>query len=434
MPRYRIREVMVPDGRREPAWSIPYCTWKFGTWKFGTWKFRTWKFAPFPGRNAVCKAMQCRFAAMVTPNLAAVNFQAEPLSRYDRSRRRPDRYGRKCLGVARQAAVHARFVPRLRKFMPRLGIVPRLTLIGVLSIFAAVAVAIWASVKITEGEMYRRAQINLSINLKLLDSILSGYGAPSRKGDELYFGSTLINGNFEPVDRVKAVAGGTATVFLGDQRVTTNVMKPDGSRAVGTKLAPGAAYDSVFNQHQTYRGEANILGETYLTIYEPIVSGGNVLGIAYVGVKKAEFFDVLQSLVMTNLELGAGTVLFGGLIMFVLVRRVFAPIGAIRRELVAMAETTTQQGLDARTLATLDNLLDELRRTLYGRGEPRREGNTLLFGDAPRQQRPGAGRRHRRAKRHAGHGFHGRRARHHERTRGGWIARHRHQACGRSGP
>jgi hypothetical protein len=24
MPRYRIREVMVPDGRREPAWSIPY--------------------------------------------------------------------------------------------------------------------------------------------------------------------------------------------------------------------------------------------------------------------------------------------------------------------------------------------------------------------------------------------------------------------------
>jgi hypothetical protein len=24
MPRYRIREVMVPDSRREPAWSIPY--------------------------------------------------------------------------------------------------------------------------------------------------------------------------------------------------------------------------------------------------------------------------------------------------------------------------------------------------------------------------------------------------------------------------
>jgi methyl-accepting chemotaxis protein len=272
---------------------------------------------------------------------------------------------------------------RLRKLVPRLGIVPRLTLIGVLSIFAAVAVSIWTSVKITEGEMYRRAQINLSINIKLLDSILTGYGAPSRKGDELYFGTTLINGNFEPVDRVKAVAGGTATVFLGDQRVATNVMKPDGSRAVGTKLAAGPAYDSVFTQRQTYHGEANILGEVYLTIYEPIVSGDSVVGIAYVGVKKADFFDVLQSLMATNLILGAATILAGGLIMYFLVRRVFAPIGAVKRELVMMAETTTQQELDARTLANLDNLLDELRRTLYSRGEPRREGNTLFFGDIP---------------------------------------------------
>ena len=57
--------------------------------------------------------------------------------------------------------------------MPRLGIVPRLTLIGVLSILAAVAVSIWISVKITEAEMYRRAQASLSINIKLLDSVLA---------------------------------------------------------------------------------------------------------------------------------------------------------------------------------------------------------------------------------------------------------------------
>ena len=94
----------------------------------------------------------------------------------------------------------------------------------------------------------------------------------------------------------------------------------------------------MFSQHQTYRGEANILGETYLTIYEPILSGGEVIGIAYVGVKKAEFFDVLQSLVTMNPELGAGAILLGGLMYFLLVRRIFAPIGAIRRELVEMAD------------------------------------------------------------------------------------------------
>jgi len=272
---------------------------------------------------------------------------------------------------------------RLSRFVPRLGIVPRLTLIGVLSIFAAVALSIWISVKITEAEMYRRAQTNLAINIKLLDSVLADLGAPSRKGDRLYFGSTLINGNFQPVDRVKAVAGGTATVFLGDQRVTTNVMKPDGSRAVGTKLAPGPAFDSVFTRHETYRGEANILGETYLTIYEPIVSGSEVVGIAYVGVKKTDFFGVLQNLLTTNIELGLLAVLAGGLIMFILVRRVFAPIGGVKRELVTMAKTTTQQELDARTLAILDVDLDELRETLYRRGEPRRESDLFFFGDKP---------------------------------------------------
>ncbi len=290
------------------------------------------------------------------------------------------------LAVAQTATGENSSAPEARvrfiaRFLPRFGIVPRLTLIGVLSIFAAVAASIWASVKITEGEMYRRAQTNLSINIKLLDSILAGYGAPSRQGDQLYFGSTLINGNFEPVDRVKAVAGGTATIFLADQRVTTNVMKPDGSRAVGTKLAAGPAYNSVFTRHETYRGEANILGETYVTIYEPIVGDGGIIGIAYVGVKKAEFFDVLQNLLMTNLELGAATVLIGGLIMFILVRRVLAPIGAVKRQLVAMASATTQQELDARTLAVLDVDLDELRQTLYGRGEPRREDDMFFFGD-----------------------------------------------------
>jgi methyl-accepting chemotaxis protein len=272
---------------------------------------------------------------------------------------------------------------RVRRLVPRFGIVSRLTLIGILSIAAAVAVAIWTSVKIAEGEMYRRAQNDLSINIKLLDSILAKYGAPSRKGDKLYFGTTPINGNSEPVDQVEAVAGGTATIFLGDLRVSTNVQKPDGSRAVGTKLAPGPAYDSVFHDRKTYRGEADILGKTYLTVYEPILSGNEVIGIAYVGVKKAEFFSILQNLVRMNLAAGTGVILLAGLVMFFLIRRLFAPIVAIKHELVEMAYLTTQQELDARTLAALDSQIDALRQTLFGHGEPRLEKNALLFGDKP---------------------------------------------------
>jgi methyl-accepting chemotaxis protein len=272
-------------------------------------------------------------------------------------------------------------LPRLAGWMPHLGIVARVTLVGVLAIFAAVAISIWISVKITEAEMYRRAQSDLSINIKLLDAILSSYGAPSRERDKLYFGTALINGNFEAVDRVKAIAGGTATVFLDDVRVATNVQKPDGSRAVGTKLAPGPAYDSVFREHRTYSGEANILGVPYLTVYEPILGGGNVIGIAYVGVKKAEFFDVLRNLIMSNLLAGGSAIIVAGLIMFFLVRHIFRPISAIRRELVDMAAAAAQQERDARTFGALDGHLDKLRQALLAFGAPRRRGNALFFGD-----------------------------------------------------
>jgi methyl-accepting chemotaxis protein len=199
----------------------------------------------------------------------------------------------------------------------------------------------------------------------------------------LYFGTTLINGNFEPVDRVKAVAGGTATVFLGDLRISTNVKKPDGSRAVGTRLAPGPAFETVFGKQQTYSGEADILGEPYLTIYEPITSNGAVLGIAYVGIKKADFFSVIESLISTNIAWTAGVIILAGLAMFVAINRIFSPVRAMRRELVEMARGTSQQELDARILASLNKDLDRLRQTLHGRGQPKQKGGLLMFGDRP---------------------------------------------------
>jgi methyl-accepting chemotaxis protein len=269
------------------------------------------------------------------------------------------------------------------KLIRRPGIVSRLTLISVLTMVAAVGASIYVSAKTIEAPMYRRAQADLAINIKLLDSLLAAYGKPTLQGDKLYFGTTLINGNFDAVDHVKAVAGGTATVFLGDRRISTNVRKPDGSRAVGTELAPGPAYQSVFEKHQTYSGEAEILGQRYLTIYEPIISGGKVLGIAYVGVRKAEFFNVLRRLVLTNLGWSSAVIFVAGICMMLLIRRTFAPIRTIRDELIVMARSTSQKELDARTLASLDRHLDDLRRTLYARGQPRYESDLLFFGDEP---------------------------------------------------
>lgn len=60
-------------------------------------------------------------------------------------------------------------------------------------------------------------------------------------------GDYSVNDNYELPDKVQEIFGGTATIFMGDTRISTNVLKADGSRAVGTKLQ-GAAYDAIFKE------------------------------------------------------------------------------------------------------------------------------------------------------------------------------------------
>jgi methyl-accepting chemotaxis protein len=162
--------------------------------------------------------------------------------------------------------------------------------------------------ELAQHEMFSQAQNSLDRNLSLLREALYADGEPRVIDGKLYFGNRLINGDFTAVDRVRGAAGGTATVFLGDLRISTNVAKPDGSRAVGTSLAAGPVRDAVLGGGAGYRGEAEILGDSYFTVYEPLISEGVVVGILYVGVKKSEFsarIRELESAANDHLDVGA---------------------------------------------------------------------------------------------------------------------------------
>ena len=64
------------------------------------------------------------------------------------------------------------------------------------------------------------------------------------------------------------------------------MQKADGSRALGTRLTPGPAYERVLRQGLSFRGETEILGETFLALYEPISCDGVVIGLLFAGVRK----------------------------------------------------------------------------------------------------------------------------------------------------
>jgi methyl-accepting chemotaxis protein len=221
----------------------------------------------------------------------------------------------------------------------RLPIATRLAIVGVFFVGIAVAASVLVSLQAAEKAMRERAQVSLSVNINLLRDLLLTKGEPRLEGDKLFFGNELVNGNFAAVDKVKTLAGSTATVFMGDVRVATNVQKPDGSRAVGTKLAPGAAYDAVFKQRATYSGAADILGTPYFTIYEPIVqkSDNSVIGVLYVGIKQQDFLAVISEMITGNVIAGLVIAAVAGVALFLLVRRMMLPLASLKGAMERLA-------------------------------------------------------------------------------------------------
>lgn len=116
--------------------------------------------------------------------------------------------------------------------------------------------------------------------------------------------------NYELVDEVTRIAGGTATLFVRDQqefvRVSTNVMK-NNARATGTILAPNGKAIKEILANRAFYGQVDILGSPYLTGYAPIMDGnGQNVGIWYVGYKAD--LDVLEESIAKSRILSTGVV------------------------------------------------------------------------------------------------------------------------------
>lgn len=166
---------------------------------------------------------------------------------------------------------------------------------------ALVACSIAMSV-LLPGVGHAQPAENVKKSMALLKAKAAKLGQPELKGEEpvagkavpaLHFGKTKMNNYFAVVDEVKQEMGGTATFFVksGDEyvRVATNVMKDDGSRAIGTILDPKGKAIVAIRNGEAFYGDVDILGKPYTTGYEPIRDAtGNVIGIYYVGYLKGQ--------------------------------------------------------------------------------------------------------------------------------------------------
>lgn len=126
-----------------------------------------------------------------------------------------------------------------------------------------------------------KLQSDLALSLAYLDAQYPGDWR--EENGVLYKGQTVMNDNNALVDKVAKLTGDSVTLFLGNKRIATTVLKRENSRAVGTE-ADSAVTRQVLQEGRTFVGEATVVGQRFHAAYEPIRdAGGKIIGMWFVG-------------------------------------------------------------------------------------------------------------------------------------------------------
>ncbi|MDW3206567.1 MAG: methyl-accepting chemotaxis protein [Alphaproteobacteria bacterium] len=154
------------------------------------------------------------------------------------------------------------------------------------------------------------------------------------------------------IDEIGSVTGETATVFEWEDdnrdfwRRTTNIIKDDGSRAVGTQLGQSGRVYPFMMRGETYLGEATILGKDYYTIYEPIRNpSGDTIGILYAGVLKSNVRAAASNIVTGILIATIASLLVCGGIAFILVRTSIRPMLQLTDQMIEVSKGNTKKAV-----------------------------------------------------------------------------------------
>ncbi|MGM0641644.1 MAG: methyl-accepting chemotaxis protein [Thermotogota bacterium] len=138
-------------------------------------------------------------------------------------------------------------------------------------------------------------------NINIANTMLGNYFGNISYSNSLILdeeGNSIEN-RYEMVDQIYEDTGNFATIFAKKNddfiRINTNIRKENGERAVGTFLGKDSAAYSPVMRKELYIGEANILGKTYYTAYDPIIKNNEIIGIMFIGIPIEQVNDLINS-------------------------------------------------------------------------------------------------------------------------------------------
>lgn len=192
-------------------------------------------------------------------------------------------------------------------------------------------------------------------------------------------GGILLNQNLDFIDTINDLvyrpgslpegSAGTATLFVGDVRVSTNVRLFEGRRALGTRVSKEVR-EAVLDEGRVWLDRAFVVNDWYISAYEPVVdSRGKRVGMLYVGFLEAPFLALKRASLAAVI---IGFLLVAAVAIPVLLRwaaGIFRPLEAMNATISAVEAGTlsTRTGVPAtfdeigRVAHHLDGMLDLLQ-------------------------------------------------------------------------
>ncbi len=180
-------------------------------------------------------------------------------------------------------------------------------------------------------------------------------GVPIYRNSKIYavlYGGSLLNRSKRIVDTVRETVFqnesyegrsiGTATIFLKDLRISTNVLTPGGERAIGTRVSKEVR-DRVLIEGERWTDRAFVVSDWYITAYEPIVDiDDERVGILYVGVLEKKYKDVRHKLLMVFILITLSGVVVATTLGYLATTRLVHPIRKLIHASSEVAEGNLQ--------------------------------------------------------------------------------------------
>jgi len=200
------------------------------------------------------------------------------------------------------------------------------------------------------------------------------------------YGGVLLNRSTQIVDTVRDAVFkdevyegkniGTATIFFKDLRIATNVMTPDGKRAIGTRVSQEVK-ENVLDKGKRWTDRAFVVNQWHITAYEPIEDiCGERVGMLYVGLPEAKYKDMRRKAISIFILITLAGILLAIGLGYIMANKIMKPVNRLIKASNEVSEGTLSPDIGPVSkdeIGVLQKTFKEMTESLKERDRRRRE-------------------------------------------------------------